>query len=693
MLAVVRCLEAWRHFLEGAAVKFKIWTDHKNLEYFMKAQKLNRRQARWALYLSRFDFTLKHVLGSKMGKADSLSRRPDWEVGVERDNEDEVLVKPEWLKIRRTEAVEIIVEGVDLLEKVKKSKVKDDEVVKAVEEMKQVEVKMLRDEEWREVDGIMYKEGKVYIPKDEKLRAEIVRLHHDTPIGEHGEQWKMVELVTRNFWWPEITKEVKRYVEGCDACQRNKNCTEQLADKLIPNSIPEKPWMHISADFITKLPLAQGYDSILVVVDRLTKMVHFIPTTEKTSAEGLARLFRDNVWKLHGLLESIISDRGPQFAAGLMRELNEILGIKSKLSTVFYPQTDGQTERVNQELEQYLRMFIDHRQEQWPEWLGTAEFAYNNKAHSSTRTSPFKVNYGQDPRMGFEGRKKRKYAGAEKFIKKMKKIQEEAKAALGKVQADMKKYTNKKRLDVEEYKVGDLVMLSTKDLKYQMIRRRMEKLTERFIGSYKIKKIISSNAVELELLSTIKIHPVVNVSRIRRYVGQVEGQKKEQPAPVIIEGEEEWEIEKILNKRRVKGKDKYLVRWKGFTMESDTWEGRENLENAKEAIEEFKKEYQRNMEDVAWQECEETTFKREELPGKFTAKMLYGWSDKRYDQEYWGRLERNWRRWKSRKPIRREAMKTIPEEEEVEEENLGVREWTEEDEDGIGDMVDLYYEL
>jgi len=205
------------------------------------------------------------------------------------------------------------------------------------------------------------------VPKDEKLRAEIIRLHHDTPIGGHRGQWKMVELVTRNFWWPGITKEMKRYVEGCNACQHNKNRTEQPAGKLMPNSIPEKPWTHILADFITKLPLAQGYDLILVVVDRLTKIVHFIPTTEKTSAEGLARLFRDNVWKLHGLPESIISDRGPQFAAGLMKELNGMLGIKSKLSMAFYPQTDRQTERVNQELEQYLRMFIDHRQEQWPE--------------------------------------------------------------------------------------------------------------------------------------------------------------------------------------------------------------------------------------------------------------------------------------------------------------------------------------
>jgi len=180
--------------------------------------------------------------------------------------------------------------------------------------------------------------------------------------------------------------------------------------------------------------------------------------------------------------------------------------------------------------------------------LETAEFAYNNKTHSSTRTLPFKANYGQDPRMGFEGRKKGKYAGAEKFIEKMKEIQEEAKATLRKVQEEMKKYADRKRGEVDDYKVGNLVMLSTKNLKYQIIRRRTEKLTERFVGPYKIKKIVSSKAVELELPSTVKIHLVVNVSRIQQYVRQVEGQRKEQPAPVIIEGEEEWEVERILNK-------------------------------------------------------------------------------------------------------------------------------------------------
>jgi len=181
----------------------------------------------------------------------------------------------------------------------------------------------------------------------------------------------------------------------------------------------------------------------------------------------------------------------------------------------------------------------------------------------------------------------------------------------------MRKYADRKRLDADEYKVGDLVMLSTKDLKYQMVRRRTEKLTKRFVGSYRVKEIVSLNVVKLELPSTVKIHLVVNVSRVQQYVGQVEGQRKEQLAPVIIEEEEKWKVERILNKRKVREKDKYLVRWKGFTAESDTWEGRENLENAKETIEEFEKEYQQDMEDVTRQEHKKGMFRRGELPGRF----------------------------------------------------------------------------
>ena len=208
MLAIIWCLEAWRHFLEGAKDQFEIWTDHKNLEYFIKAPKLNRRQARWSLYLSRFDFALKHVAGKSIGRADSLSRRVDWAERVERDNKNQVILKREWIEVR---AMEQLVEGPEeeIVKKIKEARDKDKEVIKAVEEMKKAGVKTLKDEEWQIEKGLVLKKGRVYVLKDEKLREEIIQLYHDMPIAGHGGQWKTVELVTRNYWWLRVTKEVK----------------------------------------------------------------------------------------------------------------------------------------------------------------------------------------------------------------------------------------------------------------------------------------------------------------------------------------------------------------------------------------------------------------------------------------------------------------------------------------------------
>jgi len=233
------------------------------------------------------------------------------------------------------------------------------------------------------------------------------------------------------------------------------------------------------------------------------------------------------------------------------------------------------------------------------------EFMYNNKIHMATKISLFKANYGQDPRMGFERRRKEKYEVAGKFIEKMKKIQKEAKAVLEKAQEEMKKFTNRKRGKGEEYRVGDLVLLSTKDLKWQMKGKRSEKLTECFVGPYKVKGIVSSNAIELELPKSIKIHPVVNISRVWLYKPQVKGQKKIPPKLLIIEGQEEFKVEKIINKRMIRGKEKFLVRWKGYMAEEDTWENRENLENAKELVEEFERKYGEKVKELRQQELGE----------------------------------------------------------------------------------------
>ena len=333
--------------------------------------------------------------------------------------------------------------------------------------------------------------------------------------------------------------------------------------------------------------------------------------------------------------ESVVSDRGPQFAAELTKELNQMLGIKTKLSTVFHPQTDGQTERMNQELEQYLRFFIEHRQRDWPEWLAAAEFAINNKVHTVIKVSPFIANYGKELRMEGDIRKKGKVESATEFVQRMKKVQEEAEAALKKTQEEMKRYADRGRKETEEWKKGDRVLLSTKDLVFK--ERPTKKLTERYVGPYMIEEVVSTNAVKLRLPLSMRIHPVVNMSRIVRYKEQMKGQKKEEGKPIEVEGVEEWEIEKISNKKKIRGVEKYLIQWKGFTAEEDTWERKENLKNAKKLIEEFEW-----GEVVVRREVEEEgEYKRMELPGKYTAKLLYGWDDRKFEEEYLSKLEKN----------------------------------------------------
>jgi len=293
-----------------------------------------------------------------------------------------------------------------------------------------------------------------------------------------------------------------------------------------------------------------------------------------------------------------------------------------------------------------LRFFVEHRQKDWPEWLASAEFAVNNKAHTATKMSPFIANYGRELRMGGDIRKKGKVESAMEFVEKMKKVHEEAEAALWKTQEEMKRYADRSRKETEKWKKGDRILLSTKDLVFK--ERPTKKLTERYVGPYVIEEVVSTNAVKLRLPSSMRIYPVVNVSRIVRYKEQVKGQRKEKGKPVEIEGIEEWEVEKILNKKKIRGVEKYLVQWKGFTAEGDTWEKKENLKNAEEALEEFE---ERMNAEVRRQEridmAEERDFRRGKLPGKFTAKMLYRWDDRKFEEEYLKKLERNWRRWKA----------------------------------------------
>jgi len=191
---------------------------------------------------------------------------------------------------------------------------------------------------------LISKKGKVYIPKNKAFRVEIIQLHYDVPVVGHRRRWETTELVIKNYWWPRVMKDVGKYVDGCKLYHRMKNRTEVPVGKLKLSKVPEKLWTHLTVDFITKLLLVVCKNVIQVVYNRLSKMKHFVATIEGTLAERLARLFRYNIWKLHELPESVVLDRGPQFAAELTKKLNKILGIETKLLTLFHPQTDEQTE-------------------------------------------------------------------------------------------------------------------------------------------------------------------------------------------------------------------------------------------------------------------------------------------------------------------------------------------------------------
>jgi len=212
---------------------------------------------------------------------------------------------------------------------------------------------------------------------------------------------------------------------------------------------------------------------------------------------------------------------------------------------------------MNQELEQYLRFFVEHRQKDWPEWLASAEFVVNNKVHTAMKVLPFMTNYGRELRMGGDIRKRGKVESATEFMERMKKVHEEAGVALKKMQEEMKRYVDRSRKETEKWKKGDRVLLSTKDLVFK--ERPVQKLTERYVGLYTIEEVVSTNVVKLRLPSLMRIHLVVNISQIVWYKEQIEGQKKEKEKPVEVEGIEEWEVEKILNKNKIRGVEKYLV--------------------------------------------------------------------------------------------------------------------------------------
>jgi len=609
MLAIVETMDHYRHYFEGLGHKTTVFSDHRNLLWFTETKIYNRRQARWAEKLSRFDFVIVFRPGKEGGKPDALSRRPDYTLGDEKEARNLTFLKPDQADTSLLSAKDVVLTAYSLNNAIVESVGTNEHRAKAIRDALLLDPELgpylqyLHDPDLpREDDvgeylrpfildqnGMLLRNGLVYIPAVNAIKLEILDECHDAKTAGHLGQDKTLELISRDYYWPRMRQFVNEYIRTCNTCARNKTPRHQPHGTLQPLPIPIGPWQSVSMDYIVELPLSQGYDAVYVCVDRLTKMAHFIPTKSNVTAEQTAQLYLRNVFKNHGLPSDIVSDRGQQFVSRFTRRLLELCDIKGNRSTAYHPQSDGQTERTNQTLEQYLRIYCDYQQDDWYNLLPLAEFVYNNAKHSSIQTSPFYANYGYHPRCTIKVTNQSESTNpfAEDFAARMRTIHAELCIQLKKAQETYKENFDRNVKETPSFAVGDKVWLLRKNIK---TTRPSQKLDVKRMGPFKILKIVGESklAFKLELPSQMRIHPVFHASLLEPYRENIiTGRIQPLPPPEEIEGQMEYEVKEILDSKLVRGRLVYFVDWEGYPPEERTWEPLENVRHAADAVAAF----------------------------------------------------------------------------------------------------------
>jgi hypothetical protein len=585
MLAIIEALKDWRHFLEGLP-EFTIVTDHRNLQYWRTAQDLGRRQARWALYLSRFHFHLEHRPGKANTQADPLSRMPHHLVHDHDDNIQQVVLRPEHFE--RLAATALVN---PLEDRIRRASAREAQVLEGLEKLRRTGPTRLVNglAEWEEVDGLVYHKGRLYVPDDIDLRRDVVRQCHDNPTAGHPGNHATLELLERHFWWPTMRAFVKKYVEGCDQCARRKHAQHPRSHTQ-PMDIPHGPWEAVGVDLIMQLLSASSFDAIIVFTDFFTKQIHALPCTSNISTEGVADIYFREIFRLHGLPLRFVSDRGPQFASRVMRTLLRQLGIESNLTTAYHPQANGQTERANQEVEKYLRLYVSRRQDDWNTHLPLAEFVINSRSHSAHNRSPFEVLYGYLPHFNIPIGTSTGIRGVDDRIDRIRDVREDVEAALRLEKAHQKSAFEKGKQAAHEFKVGDHVWLSSKNIALKTPSRKLGDLQ---LGPYRVSERVGDLDYRLDLPASLsRLHPVFHVDKLSPWKGNdINGILPPPPEPVELEDGTEWEVGDIIDSQLYgtarRRKIRYLVHWKGFAASDDTWEPLENLQNAKEALAEY----------------------------------------------------------------------------------------------------------
>ena len=589
MMAVMKALKKWRHHLQGSPHPIKVFSDHQNLAYFKHPHDLSPRQARWFAKLLNFPVEFHHQPAVKSARTDALSRNPLWKP-TQRDNQNMILIQGERDKNPEIRIAQIPTDP--LLEEIRKEKQVEPEVFTALENLKKQAPNPIKNQlrEWELHDELILYKGRIYVPNNKELKRRILHRHHDHPAAGHPGREKTVELVSREYWWPSLTTFVHNYVDGCEECQRNKILPRRPLAIMGRHDIPDTPWQIISVDMITDLPTSNGKDSILCIVDYHTKQAHAIGTNKTLTAPQLADLYLQHVWKLHGTPQKIVSDRGPQFASEFTRHLQRALKIESALSTAHHPQTDGQTERFNQTLETYLRIFTNYHQKEWEELLPYAEYSYNSQKHSATGYSPFFLLYGYDPTFEVNTSPVSKVPSVEDRRKMLELLRKETVTMLERTQELMAQRQDN-GITEEEYERGDKVWLEATNIK---TTAPTKKLAAKRLGPFKVIEKIGKHAYKLSLPPGMKnVHPVFHKNLLRAYHHDaIKGRRNPPPAPIeITPSDERYEVEEILDSKKVGKGIQYLIKWKGYHEEESTWEPRRNIDDAEEELRKYHKKF------------------------------------------------------------------------------------------------------
>lgn len=387
-----------------------------------------------------------------------------------------------------------------------------------------------------------------------------------------------------------MSKFVHEYVDTCDVCQRTKIFPAPARGPLQPLDPPNTPWESVTTDFIVKLPESNGYDSITVVVDRHSGQAHCYPSKETMKAPDHVHDYITQVFRHHGVPKQIISDRGSVFASKFLKAIYEALGVTPSMSTAYHPQTDGKTERLNQEIEQYLRAFCAYRQDDWTDWLPIAEFALNSRVHSSTGKAPFELIYGYIPEFQVSLNPNPKVPAADERLRLLKEAQEDARAALEITAERMKRFYDHGVANTPQFEIGDRVYLEReKHPKGQPT----SKLAPKRDGPYEILEKVAPMNYRLKLTKRDKRHPIFHVDRLRpaKAAKVVPNREFPEPPPIVVDEEEEYEVEKVLDSHVQNKKFEYRIKWKGYPDSDNSWEPLENVKHAKKAIADFHKKH------------------------------------------------------------------------------------------------------